>query len=76
MKNKPWWASRGVWGGIVAALAGIAGAVWGVTLTAEEQAHLVDLIVPAVSAVSAVVGGVTAIIGRIKANKTIGANDA
>lgn len=76
MENKPWWASRGVWGGIVAILAGIAGAAWGVTLSAEDQAHMVDLIVPLATAISAIVGGVTAIIGRFKAKKQIGAKDA
>jgi len=72
MEDKRWWMSRGVWGGIVAAAAGIAGAVWGVTLTADEQAHMVDLIVPLASAGSAVAGGIAAIVGRVRAKKRIG----
>lgn len=71
--GKAWWQSRGVWGGLVAAGAGLAGAVWGVSLSAEEQAHLVDLIVPVVSSVSAVAGGVIAVVGRMRAKRRIGA---
>jgi len=70
MDGKAWWASRGIWGGIVAIAAGIAG-FWGVTISPEDQAHLTDLVVLAVSALGAVIGGIMAVIGRKAAKKPI-----
>ncbi len=67
--GKAWWASRGVWGGVVAAFAGVAG-LFGITLDAAAQAHVVDAILATCSALSAL-GGVLAIIGRLRAQKTI-----
>jgi hypothetical protein len=63
---KAWWMSRGVWGGVVAALAGLAG-IWGYSIPAEDQARVVELIVAIVSAV----GGVVAVVGRAMAKRPI-----
>jgi len=70
MDGKPWWASRGIWGGIVALVAGIAG-ICGVAISPEDQAHITDLVVLAASALGAVVGGIMAVIGRKAAKKPI-----
>ncbi len=66
MAEKAWWASRGVWGGIVAALAGLAG-IWGYSIPAEDQGRVVELIVAIVSAG----GGVVAVVGRAVAKRPI-----
>ena len=64
--EKPWYASTGVWGGILAALAGV-GSFAGVTLTPEEM----EGAAMALASLGASIGGVVAIIGRIKANRAI-----
>jgi hypothetical protein len=63
---KPWYASRGVWGGLVAAGAGIAG-VLGYAVTPTEQAAVLELVV----AVGGVAGGMVAMLGRVKAKRVI-----
>ena len=60
-------ASRGVWGGAIAIAAGVAG-VLGYTVSPADQVQFVNLVAGLVSAV----GGVLAIIGRIRATKRIG----
>lgn len=67
-------ASKGVWGGIVAAIAGGA-AILGYTITpADQQIVAGDLaqIVGMVSGVASMVGGLVAIWGRVVASKKIG----
>jgi len=62
-------ASKGVWGGVTAALAGIVpilAAAFG--LDAELQGHLLEV----VAGLGAVVGGVLAIWGRVAATRRIG----
>jgi hypothetical protein len=59
-------ASRGVWGGIIALLAFVAGLL-GYTFSEADQRQLIDLIEP----VMAGIGGVLAIIGRVWATKRI-----
>ncbi len=60
-------ASKGVWGGIVAVIAGVLGLL-GYTLTPADQLDLVGLL----SAIVSAVGGIVAIWGRIVATKRIG----
>lgn len=64
--NKSWWQSRTVWGGLVAAGAGIAG-VFDISLPPEEQDQIVDLVLALTSAL----GGLVAVVGRIKAERKI-----
>lgn len=66
-ENKKWYLSKGVWGGLVAALAGLAG-LFGYAVSPDDQVALADAIPSAISAV----GGLIAVLGRIKANKKIG----
>lgn len=66
-ENKKWYLSKGVWGGLVAALAGLAG-LFGYAISADDQAVLADAIPSAISAV----GGLLAVLGRIKASTKIG----
>ena len=64
---KSLFASRTFWGGVIAVLAGVLG-FFGYELGGPDQAALIE----AGSAIAASVGGVIAIIGRIKASKKIG----
>lgn len=62
-----------VWGGIVAALAGAA-QLLGYTISADDQAALVNLIqsgVTAATAVAAIIGGLVSIWGRVRARREI-----
>lgn len=68
--GKAWWASRGVWGGVVAAASGVAG-MFGMTVDAAAQAQMTETLISVCSALS-MVGGVVAIIGRLRADKKIG----
>lgn len=60
-------ASRTVWGGLLALLAGLAG-LFGYTVTPEDTATLTELL----ASVGSAVGGIVAIYGRIRASKRIG----
>lgn len=66
MGEKSWYQSKAVWGGIIAMVAGIAGA-FGYSIGAEDQAVVVDSIVAGVGAV----GGFLAVYGRVKASSKI-----
>ncbi|MHB8122576.1 MAG: hypothetical protein ACYDG4_10525 [Desulfuromonadaceae bacterium] len=65
--NKAWWQSKAVWGGLVALGSAVAGA-FGIYVEAQTQAQIVDYVIVGAGAV----GGLFAIYGRLKANKTIG----
>lgn len=65
--TKSMFASKAVWGGIIAVLASVAG-IWGYSVTPADQAQIVDL----VASLAAGVGGGIAIVGRILASKKIG----
>lgn len=60
-------ASKTVWGGIVALLAGGA-AIFGYTFSEADQATLTE----AVAGIASAVGGIIAIYGRVTATKAIG----
>lgn len=60
-------ASKAVWGGIIAILAGIA-PLLGFEITGDDTSQLADNI----SGIIAAVGGLIAIVGRIMATKKIG----
>jgi ABC-type antimicrobial peptide transport system permease subunit len=70
MDSKAWYASKGVWGGIVGVLAGGL-ALLGHALSAETQATLVDNAVAIGTGVATIIGGAVAIYGRLKADKII-----
>jgi hypothetical protein len=60
-------SSRAVWGGVVAIVAGAAG-LFGYAVSPEDVGALTELI----SGGAAVIGGILAIIGRIRATRRIG----
>ena len=64
---KPWYASKTVWGSLVAGAAIVAG-FFGLTVGAEDQASIVDSAVQIVGAI----GAALAIYGRITAKTVIG----
>jgi hypothetical protein len=63
-ESKAWWQSSGIWGGIAAGAAGIAG-VFGVHWDAGQLTLILTDSV-------AIAGAVIAIIGRVKATLRIG----
>lgn len=65
-ETKSVWASKTVWGGIVAFVASIAG-IWGYAIAPEEQAVIVD----AACSVAAGMGAAVAILGRVTASKRV-----
>ena len=65
--TKAWWQSRAVWGGLVAALAGIGG-LFGLNLDETSQGMIVDVAVQ----MATVAGALIAVIGRVRASKRIG----
>lgn len=76
--TKSWSESAGIWGGIVAVIAGVAG-VFGYTITPADQAALANSIaqvVTLVSSIAALGGGLLAIWGRVRASKTIASKSA
>lgn len=66
-ESKSWYASKAIWGGVVAILSGVAG-VFGYAVSPDDQTQLASIL----AAVGATVGGAAAIFGRIKASKSIG----
>ena len=64
--EKSWWASKSVWGGLIAIIAGVLG-FFGYQLLPADQAALVD----GGAALAASLGGVIAIWGRVRASKMI-----
>ena len=71
MDSKPWYLSRGVWGGIVAAVAGVL-ALLGRSLPADAVGPLTDDVMRIVEGLAAVIGGALAIYGRVKAQTPVG----
>jgi hypothetical protein len=65
-ENKYWWQSRAVFGGLVAIGAGVAGMI-GYTIDSDMQEGLVA----ACTGIAAGIGGILAIVGRVKASKRI-----
>ena len=63
---KPWYASKTIWGAVVALLAAIASA-FGVDIDQQMQANFVDTLLQLV----AVGGSAIALFGRINATKLI-----
>lgn len=66
---KPWWQSRAVWGGLVAVGAAVA-AMFGTQIDPALQDELVRQILVAAGGL----GGVLAVIGRLRAQSRIGRN--
>lgn len=64
--TKKWYESKTIWGGIIALLAAALGA-FGYVIDTDTQATIVEL----VNVIGAAIGGLLAIIGRIKANKKV-----
>jgi hypothetical protein len=66
-QSKPWYASRTVWGGLVAVAAPVIGMMLHVTVGVGDQAVLVD----ALTGIGSGVGGLIAVYGRVKATEKI-----
>lgn len=73
--SKPWYQSSGVWGGVVAVVAPVAG-FFGYTVTADDAKAIADgvtQLIVAGSGIASIAGGVIAIVGRVRASKKISA---
>lgn len=64
--EKKWYASKGVWGGIVTVLA-LALTAFGYGIGPDDQVALTDYLV----SIGGAVGGLLAIYGRVKASKKV-----
>ncbi len=64
--EKSWYASKTMWGSILALLAGIAG-LFGYAVSPEDIASIEQAII----SLASVIGGLVAAYGRIKASKPI-----
>jgi len=71
MDTKPIWQSKTFWGAIIT-LASSAVLLFGVEVSAEEQEAIGNSVMQIVGGVVAVIGTITAIYGRYKAEKRIG----
>lgn len=69
-ETKAWWQSKAIIGGVVS-IGAVAAGLFGYDVDADTQKVIVDEGVAIGSAVAALVGGVMAIWGRIKATKAI-----
>ena len=67
---KPWYLSKGVWGGIVAMVAAVLAPIFGVSLDVETQVNITNILV----SLSGVVGGALSVYGRVKAQVKISKN--
>ena len=65
--SKPWYASKTVWGALVAISCALAG-FWGFDIAQDEQDRIVEMIVQGLGAA----GGLVALIGRFAAQRAIG----
>ncbi|VVT14257.1 hypothetical protein [Rhizobium sp. EC-SD404] len=63
---KPWYMSRSIWGGLIAAAASL-GSLFGMTLETGDQAILTEALLQAVSAL----GAAAAIYGRFAATSRL-----
>ena len=65
--SKKWYKSKGVWGGVIAVLAGLAGSIWGIDVSAEAQ----DKIASHLPTLIGAVGGLIGVIGRLTAKDKV-----
>lgn len=71
--EKPWYLSKAVWGGVLAALAGLF-QLFGATLAPEDLGQLNDsagVLIDQGPALVAAVGGILAVVGRVFAKKRL-----
>ena len=63
---KSFFASKTIWGGLIALVASAA-AIWGYSITPADQAQIVELI----TGIGGIIGSVMAIYGRVVATRKI-----
>ena len=67
--NKSWYASKTIWGGIIMVVATVLQIAGVASVSAEEQATLIEGIVNVASVVGQLFGAILAIYGRIRVNR-------
>ncbi len=70
VQTKPWYASKTIWGGIIALIAAVL-SLFGHQIDPQTQKFITDQAVQIATAIAAAVGGGLAIYGRIKAEKKV-----
>ena len=70
-ETKRWWASKTIWGSIIAVVSLFVGAVWGTDVDPATQERVVNLVVAIGAGCVELVGIGVAIVGRITADKRI-----
>ena len=71
MDEKPWYASKTLWGVFMTVLSFLSVWVWGTTITEDEKSVIIDSLTVLAGTVGVLFGSVLAIYGRIKASKTL-----
>ena len=66
MENKSWYLSKTIWGAVIMLIALILNQ-FGIVVSAEEQASIVDSIVASTDTILALAGFILTIVGRFKA---------
>lgn len=66
-ETKPWYASRTIWGALIAVAASL-GASFGLTLSEQDQSSLAD----AALQITGAIGALIALYGRVRASHRIG----
>jgi hypothetical protein len=66
-ENKPWYLSRGVVGGLVAVMIGVAGTLFGIAGLEAEKEQIIDMVLQ----ISTIIAGAVAMWGRLRAKKDI-----
>jgi predicted lipid-binding transport protein (Tim44 family) len=69
---KPWWTSKGIIGPIIAGLALLAGALFGLKIDAATQSLIIDQVIALITAVTTAFGILIGLYGRVVATKKIG----
>lgn len=64
--TKPWYASKTVWGSLVAIVAAVLG-LWDVDISSADQSRAVEMIVQLIGAL----GGLIALVGRFAATRRL-----
>lgn len=69
--TKPWWSASGIVGPLVSVLAMILTAVFGLEISPETQAIIVNNLVAGIGAIVTLFGAIVGIWGRARADKTV-----
>lgn len=67
LTSKPWWASKTIWGGVIAVSSGVVGVTTGIVIPDIVQQQVVEVVVQ----LGTILGGALAVYGRFDASKKV-----